>query len=181
MVEPNWDAEDGDGGAQAASAPVSAAPAKPEVSVHDSKRAPGLVLPKPPVQPEAKVAPVPAAADKADATNDNFPNDYGKCLVLLKEFQGADKLGDRPTKEQVARKAKYFRLKRHVFDLQQGMTTVHTTAHSKGAFIGLHTAGLERTKLDLLARTNPAVKKLLAERDALAKENAELKELLDKA
>lgn len=142
------------------------------------------------VPPHAPLDTQPVTNDKADVTTivtpkeespaDDFPGDLKAALVLLKQLQGAAKLPDRPTPQQLARKAKYLRLKKHVSKLQEGLPTIQTDAHSPAAFIGLHHASLERTKLEHLARSNPLIKKLLAERDALKKENAELKTLLAK-
>jgi hypothetical protein len=142
----------------------------------------GDVIAPPPADPvkespsvQPPVAPV-APVEEAD----NFPADLKESLVLLKQMQGAAKLPDKPTPQQRAKREKYLRLKKHVGKLQEGLPTIQTDAHSPAAFIGLHHASLQQTKLEHLARTNPLVKKLLAERDALKKENAELKGLLAK-
>lgn len=130
-----------------------------------------------PVAVDIKVSEPPPAP--ASTQGDSFPSDLNKALELFRSLSRFNRLGGRPTPEQLAGHAQLQRLRPHIKRLQQGNPVVETTALTPGAFIGLQVSA--RTKLEYQARINPDVKNILAAHDALAKENAELKELLQAA
>jgi hypothetical protein len=134
--------------------------------------------PKPPVNP---ATPPPAAPPAVKVEDEPFPNDLAKALDLEKKLRGNARLGDKPTPAQRAAHARYQALRKHIYELQNGKPEKPMTAHSAGAFVGIHNAASTTTRWTIKARSDLDFKALLAAHDALAKENAELKKLLEEA
>lgn len=117
----------------------------------------------------------PAAVSEStveETDGEKFPDSFNDALKLLQN------LTDEPVKsaeEHERKKPRITALKAHVFRLQQGLPVVHSSGNDDAGVYFKRRAGLERTKLELLAREHVSVKELLAAHDTLAKENADLK------
>lgn len=163
----DWPVEEGD---ETNAVQADVTPAQPTAPGTPRGQAtlPGATTIAPPVSP----APQRPQAQEKDA----FPDDWEKANELLRELSRFRRLGDRPTPEQRAGHWKYHRLCKHMHAAQQGLPVISTNSHSVGAFVGLSIS--DKTRWATKARTDRDFKKLLAAHNALAKENAELKELL---
>lgn len=109
------------------------------------------------------------AKAEASAKKEKFPAGLKDAIALLAQIN-AEPVSNRD--EWLAKQPRLRALKQHVHKLQQGLPVLETTGNDS-AYSAESRAGLVRTKLEMLARTNPDVKSLLDERDRLAKQVAE--------
>lgn len=123
----------------------------------------------PPAVPPAQPAPgapavaTPLALPQPEVKKFEPPKTLGDSLALWRKF---DAMGD---KERKAHAADISALRKHINDLQNGAAHPHIDANGQAAAQKNHARILRRQRLETLARQNPDVKELLAERDALAK------------
>lgn len=129
----------------------------------------GFDVPSPPAEPTS-----PVLAPKVEVKQqpeEELPDDLKAAIALLQETEA---LPERNAPEQRAKQAKLNRIRRHVFNLQQGLPAVAMEADSLVPQLANQSATIKAERLELLARQNRDVAELL-------EENAKLKEQLAKA
>jgi hypothetical protein len=130
---------------------------------------------------EQRSKPAPAAEELAEqvaqvASNEKFPSTFAESIALLAKVSAETVSSE---EEWDAKQPMLRALKAHVFAIQQGLPIISTNEHVSVKVYGYRRAGLQRTKLNLLAREHVEVKELLAHCDALEKRLSE-KQTADK-
>ena len=117
------------------------------------------------VKPEPKVvlSAVELAEAQSKADDQEFPAGYKESLALLAEMTGRNYKG----RDLELHKPVFRRLKAHISKLQQGLPTIPQHANDHAASYASRNAAVAQYRLDQLARTNPEVKAIIAERNAL--------------
>lgn len=122
---------------------------------------------------EKRSKPAPSQQEVAEAVakvSEKFPDTFKESLVLLQSLTAEPVANEA---EWDAKQPRLKALKQHVFNIQQGLPIVHASGNDEAAIYEKRRAGLQRTRLELLAREDVAVKELLAAHDALVKQAAE--------
>ncbi len=143
---------------------------------------------------------------KLEATEETWPNnprDARKLHAQIKAEPIPSKLSTRAKlRLKAVKRRRLSLLGEHIMKLEGGLPTIHLTANDQAKSMAFNSDNIRNTKLQILARTIPEVKSLLAELEeakkgnkeinmsladaaatiaGLQKENAELHELLKKA
>ncbi len=123
-------------------------------------------------------------ADEKPVTNEAseqdgkaFPGSLRECWAMLDSLKAHKRLGANPTTEQVAAHNQFNALRKHIYELQQGLKP--ETRNIVGGTVGLNVT--DETRWKYIARIDPVVKRLLDAYHEALRENIELKDLLDQA
>lgn len=118
-------------------------------------------VPKP--EPKVLLSAVELASAQKQADDKKLPEGYKESLALLAEMNGRQFKGH----ELEVQKPLFRKLKQHIANLQKGLPTIPQHANDHAASYQSRNAAVQEYRLGQLARTNPEVKAIIAERDAL--------------
>jgi hypothetical protein len=155
----DWNAADDE---VAAETPVetATAPTKPDVSVHKSERAPGLVLPNPQLPLVENVVFAPSAPTMIDDESDKepLPSNYMKCFPILERLRQIG-LAAKTHAEKHAVHLRFKKVSEHCHRLQVGEPPIEANHQTERVERAAHIATAEKNRNERLALLEAALSK----------------------